>query len=110
LIDRRLDNFPHVRADLRNAEQPRLVVNHPVKLRFAHLLGAPQKRNQSRVEIAGTGAHHQTRRRREAHARVHAFAIAHGGHAGAVAQMSEDDAPGRRLRASDRFEFVHQKE
>ena len=85
------------------------MVNHPVKLRLGHLLAASQERNQSRIQITGAGAHHQTRRRCEAHAGIHALAIAHGGQAGAVAQMSEDDASARRFRAGDRFKFLHQK-
>ena len=83
-------------------------MNHPVELRLSHLLAAPQKCNQSRIQITGTGAHHQPRRRRKAHAGIHAFAIAHGGHAGTVAEMRENDAASRRRRIAEAREFFHQ--
>ena len=63
-----------------------------LKLRRGHLLGARQIATQSGIQIAGAGAHRQSRRRREAHAGVDAFAVAHGGQARAVAEMREDHA------------------
>ena len=73
-----------------------------------HLLGSRQIRRQAGIQIAGAGAHHQSRRRGEAHAGVNAFAVAHGGQARAVAEMGEDHAALRRRRVAEAREFFHQ--
>ena len=44
----------------------------------------------ARIEIAGARAHHQPAGRREAHGRVDANAVVHGGHARPVAQVRDD--------------------
>ena len=90
------------------AEQTRLVVDHFVKLSGGHLLGSRQIRREAGIQIAGTRAHHQSRRRREAHARINAFAVAHGGQARAVAEMREDDATLCCRRVAEAREFFHQ--
>ena len=78
-----------------------------------HLFGARQVPDQSRIEIARARAHHQSGRRREAHARVDALAIAHGREARAVAEVGEDDAAvrGRRDRqaASSSIRYAYDK-
>ena len=84
------------------------MVDHFVKLFGGHLLGSRQIRRQAGIQIARAGAHHQSRRRREAHAGVHAFAVAHGGQAGAVSEMREDHAARRCRRVAEAREFFHQ--
>ena len=84
------------------------MVDHFVKLFGGHLLGSRQIRRQAGIQIAGARAHHQSRRRREAHAGVNAFAVAHGGQARAVAEMREDDAALRCRRVAEAREFFHQ--
>ena len=70
-------------------------------------LGAREVVDQARIQVARAGAHHQSRRGREAHAGVDAPAVAHGSQAGAIAEMGEDHAaPGRRGIAAD--ELLHQ--
>jgi hypothetical protein len=65
------------------------VVDHFVKLFCGDLFGSRQIRRQAGIQIARAGAHHQSRRRSEAHAGVNAFAVAHGGQPCAVAEMRE---------------------
>ena len=102
------EQVSHIGTSLRNSEQPGLVVDHFEKLFRGHLLGSCQIWSQAGVQIARAGAHHQSRRRSEAHAGVNALAVAHGGHACAVAQMSEDDATGGCRRIAQTREFFHQ--
>ena len=52
------------------------------------------------IQIASTGAHHQTGRGRQGHGRLYAAPVTHVRHARAIAQMSKDDPPIRSLRAS----------
>ncbi|MCC5023431.1 MAG: hypothetical protein J6386_11860 [Candidatus Synoicihabitans palmerolidicus] len=54
-------------------------------------------------------SYHEAGRRREAHAGVDALAVAHGGEARPVAEMSEDDAVALRRRITKTGEFLHQK-
>ena len=64
--------------------------------------------DESGIQIARARAHHQPRRRREAHAGVDALAVAHGGQARAVAKMGEDDPALRGRRIPQACEFFHQ--
>ena len=95
-----VEQVTHVGTGLRHAEQPGLVVHHFLKLRRGHALGARQVVDQARIEVAGAGAHHQSRRGREAHAGVDALAVTHGGQARAVAEMGEDHATLRCRRVA----------
>ena len=84
------------------------MVDHFVKLIGSHLLGSRKIGRQAGVQIAGAGAHHQSRRRRETHAGVHAFAVPHGGQAGAVSEMRQDHTALRGRRVAEAREFLHQ--
>ena len=84
------------------------MVDHFVKKLRGHLLGAREIRREAGVQIAGARAHHQARRRREAHAGVNALAITDGGKARAVAEMGEDYTTFRRRRVAEAREFFHQ--
>ena len=66
------EQIANVGTGLRNSEQSRLLVHHPVELFRAHFLGACQVRNESRIQISRTAAHHQPRSWCEAHACVDA--------------------------------------
>ena len=68
-----------------------LIVNDPA--------GTPQ--------VSRARAHHQSCRGREAHAGVDALAVAHGGQAGAIAEMCEDYAALRRA-GIDAAKLLHQ--
>ena len=84
------------------------MVDHFVKLLRGHFFRAREIRREAGIQIAGARAHHQSRRRREAHAGINAFAIAHGGHACAIAEMREDDAAFFCRRVAEAREFFHQ--
>ena len=85
------------------------MVHHFLKLRRAHLLGARQVGDQSRIQVPRATAHHQSGRWREAHAGVDALAVAHGGQARAVAEMSKDHATLRCRRIAEACEFLHEE-
>jgi 3,4-dihydroxy-2-butanone 4-phosphate synthase len=95
------EQVAHVGTGLRHAEQPRLMVDHFLKLGRAHLLGARQVGDQPRIQIARAAAHHQSRRRGETHAGIDALAVAHRGQARAVAEMGKDHAALRRRRVGE---------
>ena len=59
---------------------------------------AEQIENEPRIEVAAAGSHHEATRRCESHGRIHRLPVAHGGQAGAVAEMRDYDAA-PRLRA-----------
>ena len=84
------------------------MIHHFVKLLRGHFFRAREIRREAGVQITGARAHHQSRRRRKAHACIHAFAVTHGGEARAVAEMREDDAALCGRRVAKTREFLHQ--
>ena len=103
------EQIAHIGTDLGNSKQPGRVVHHFLKLRRAHLLGAREVGDQSRIKVARAAAHHQSGRRRETHAGVDALAVAHGGEARAVAEMRKDHATLRCRRVADACKFPHEE-
>jgi hypothetical protein len=73
-----------------------------------HAIGVRQERHEAGIQIAGPRAHHQSGRRREAHARIDARAAFHRRQARAVAQVREDDAPPGRFPSRGTLELFHQ--
>ena len=57
---------------------------------------AREERDEPGIHVAGTRAHHEARRRREAHAGVDALPVADRGEARAAAEVREDHAAARR--------------
>ena len=104
-----IEQIPNVAAGLRNSKQSRLVIHHGAKLRGRHRFRRRQIAHEPRVEIPRAGAHGQTRRRRECHARVDAAAVLHGREAGAAAQVRKNDPPSRRGGIAGTPQLLHQK-
>ena len=87
-----LQQFTHVGTGFREAEQPGLKINHLVELLDTHFPGARQIPDETRIKIAGTGAHRHAGGWGETHACVHGLAVMHRSQAGSIAEVGEDDA------------------
>ena len=66
-----------------------------------HALLLDQVEDNARIQVAAPGAHHKTIERGEAHGRCHALAPMHRAHAGAAAEMGDNDATIGRDRPED---------
>ena len=84
------------------------MIDHFVELPGGHLLGARKIRGQAGVQVAGAGAHDQSRGWGEAHAGVDAFSVADCRHAGAVAEVGQDHPALRRRGIAEPRQFLHQ--
>ena len=100
------EQVPHVAAHGRKPEQPGLLAEHRVELRGAETLGSHEVRDEARVQIPRASAHGDARVGREAHGRVDAPAVAHGGEARARAEVRQDHAPPRRGAVADARELL----
>src|ERR1019366_2536349 len=90
-------------------EQSGLAVGNAFKLLGGHSLGAAGEGAEPRIDVSGTGANTESRRRGEAHARVHALPVTDGGEARAAAEMCEDHAAARRAGAGRARELLHEE-
>src|SRR5690606_5119354 len=82
----------HVAAELRDAEQARLLVEKVLDLSDRHALLGEQVEDDPGVEVATACAHGQSGERREAHRCLHAPPTLERTHGGAIAEMRDDDA------------------
>src|SRR5208282_4085559 len=103
------EQVAHIRADLGHPEQPGLVMDHFVELLAGHLQSPRQVPEQPGVQVAGAGAHGDAGSRGKAHASVNTLAVPDGGEAGAIAQVSEDQAPTDGFGAGESLQLAHEE-
>ena len=102
------EQFVHVRAGLRDTQETGFVVDHVMELLGGDLFGPPEIPGEAGIKVTGTGAHGNAGSRGKTHAGIDAFAVVHGGEAGAVSEMRNDDTTSRGLRAGSAGEFIHE--
>lgn len=83
----------HILGDTRDAEQTRLLVEHPGHFLDAEAFGFHQVQHDPGVEIAAARSHHQSIDGRKPQCGTQALASDHRRHAGTVAEMRNNDAP-----------------
>jgi hypothetical protein len=86
------DQRAHVLRDAGDAEQSGFLVEQMRHFLHAEALAVHDVQDQARIDRAAARAHDEAVERREAERRGDALAIDHRRHAGAIAQMADDDA------------------
>src|SRR5690606_23046207 len=84
-------NITAVAGDFGQTQQARLFGQHFVDLINAHAQGVVQVEDDRRVDVTGTGTHHQTFQRGQTHGCINTFTVADSRNRTTVAQVAGDD-------------------